>query len=109
MLRSATIKPLSEIQTIIETQMSREQKQALADDIVVNDGHLEHLYAQLQTIAFKVFGPFRSLKKAVYYDCFFCCASWAFKLSCPYPTPRLQGPDHPFPQDHIKSRHSKVH
>ena len=33
--------------------MSREQKQALADDIVVNDGHLEHLYTQLRPLHLK--------------------------------------------------------
>ena len=44
---------IEQIQTIIETQMSREQKQALADDIVVNDGHLEHLYAQLRPLHLK--------------------------------------------------------
>ena len=44
---------IEQIQTIIKAQMSREQKQALADDIVVNDGHLEHLYAQLRPLHLK--------------------------------------------------------
>lgn len=38
---------LEQIQKIIQVQMSREDKQRQADDIVLNDGHLEHLYAQL--------------------------------------------------------------
>lgn len=37
----------SHIQNIIAAQMPRDQKQALADDIVVNDGALSDLYAQL--------------------------------------------------------------
>lgn len=41
---------LEQIQSIIAAQMSREQKQALADDIVLNDGELEHLYAQLRPL-----------------------------------------------------------
>lgn len=36
-----------QIKRIIQTQMSRARKQVLAHDIVLNDGHLEHLYAQL--------------------------------------------------------------
>ncbi|PZQ91221.1 MAG: dephospho-CoA kinase [Acinetobacter johnsonii] len=44
---------IEQIQTIIKAQISREQKQALADDIVVNDGHLEHLYAQLRPLHLK--------------------------------------------------------
>ena len=44
---------IEQIQTIIKTQMPREQKQALADDIVINDGHLEHLYAQLRPLHLK--------------------------------------------------------
>ena len=38
---------LEHIQKIIQVQMSRVDKQQHADDIVLNDGHLEHLYAQL--------------------------------------------------------------
>ena len=39
-----------QIRQIMAAQMSRAQKQSLADDIVTNDGHLEHLYAQLQPL-----------------------------------------------------------
>lgn len=38
---------IEQIQQIIAAQMSREQKRAMADDIVLNDGELEHLYAHL--------------------------------------------------------------
>ncbi|WOE30617.1 MULTISPECIES: dephospho-CoA kinase [unclassified Acinetobacter] len=38
---------ITQIQNIIRAQMSRQQKQKLADDVVVNDGHLDHLYAKL--------------------------------------------------------------
>ena len=41
---------IEQIHRIIAAQMPREQKQQLADDIVLNDGHLEHLYAQLQPL-----------------------------------------------------------
>ncbi|WP_334134780.1 dephospho-CoA kinase [Acinetobacter schindleri] len=41
---------IEQIHRIIAAQMSREQKQQLADDIVLNDGHLEHLYAHLQPL-----------------------------------------------------------
>lgn len=41
---------IEQIHRIIATQMPREQKQQLADDIVLNDGHLEHLYAHLQLL-----------------------------------------------------------
>lgn len=41
---------LAQIQSIIQTQMSREQKQALADDIVLNDSDLTHLYTQLHPL-----------------------------------------------------------
>ena len=44
---------IEQIQAIIQAQMPREQKQALANDIVINDGHLEHLYAQLKTLHLK--------------------------------------------------------
>ncbi len=36
-----------QIQQIIQAQMSRQKKQALADDIIINDGDLIHLYQQL--------------------------------------------------------------
>lgn len=41
---------IEQIRNIIAVQMSRENKQAMADDIVLNDGHLQHLYAQLQRL-----------------------------------------------------------
>ena len=41
---------LAQIQSIIAAQMPREQKQALADDVVLNDGELEHLYGQLRPL-----------------------------------------------------------
>ena len=36
-----------QIKKIIAAQMPREQKRKIADDIVINDGHLDHLYQQL--------------------------------------------------------------
>ena len=41
---------IEQIKKIISVQMSREKKLALADDIVVNDGELEHLYQQLEQL-----------------------------------------------------------
>ncbi len=41
---------LEQIQSIIAAQMSREQKQNLADDIVLNDGELTHLYTKLRPL-----------------------------------------------------------
>lgn len=41
---------IEQIQTIIQTQMSREKKRALADDVVTNDGLLIDLYAQLSPL-----------------------------------------------------------
>lgn len=41
---------IEQIQKIIEVQMAREDKQKLADDIVLNDGQLDHLYAKLETL-----------------------------------------------------------
>ncbi len=41
---------VEQIQSIIASQMSREQKIQLADDVVLNDGDLEHLYAQLASL-----------------------------------------------------------
>ncbi|WP_312087355.1 dephospho-CoA kinase [Acinetobacter variabilis] len=38
---------VEQIQKIIAAQMPREQKRAMADDMVLNDGELEHLYAHL--------------------------------------------------------------
>lgn len=39
-----------QIRQIIAAQMSRQQKIAMADDIVTNDGHIEHLYSQLMPL-----------------------------------------------------------
>lgn len=44
---------IEQVQSIIQAQMPREKKQALADDIVLNDGHLEHLYTQLRSLHLK--------------------------------------------------------
>lgn len=41
---------IEQIRNIMAAQMSREQKQAMADDIVLNDGHLDHLYAHLMPL-----------------------------------------------------------
>lgn len=41
---------IEQIEKIIQIQMSRDKKLALADDVVINDGHLEHLYAQLEPL-----------------------------------------------------------
>lgn len=41
---------IEQIEKIIAAQMPREQKQKLADDIVLNDGELEHLYIQLEPL-----------------------------------------------------------
>ncbi|MCU4412707.1 dephospho-CoA kinase [Acinetobacter sp. WU_MDCI_Axc73] len=38
------------IKKIIAAQMPREQKRHIADDIVINDGHLDHLYQQLANL-----------------------------------------------------------
>ena len=39
---------VEQIENIIQAQMPRDRKLDLADDIAINDGHLEHLYTQLQ-------------------------------------------------------------
>lgn len=39
---------IEQIQNIIAAQMSRKEKQALADDIALNDDHLDDLYQQLK-------------------------------------------------------------
>ena len=44
---------LTQIENIIAAQMSREQKQALADDVVLNDAELEDLYQQLRPLHLK--------------------------------------------------------
>ena len=44
---------LAQIENIIAAQMSREQKQALADDVVLNDAELEDLYQQLRPLHLK--------------------------------------------------------
>ena len=41
---------IEQIEKIIQAQMSREQKRRLADDIVLNDGHLDHLYSHLKPL-----------------------------------------------------------
>lgn len=41
---------IEQIRNIIAAQMSREQKQTMADDIVLNDGHLDHLYTHLRLL-----------------------------------------------------------
>ena len=44
-----------QIRKIIAAQMSRTQKQQLANDIVLNDGLLAHLHKQLQPLHLKLF------------------------------------------------------
>ena len=41
---------IDQIKTIIQAQMPRQQKQNMANDIVLNDGHLDHLYEKLQPL-----------------------------------------------------------
>ena len=41
---------IEQIHKIIQAQMPRQQKQHLADDIVLNDGHIEHLYRHLKVL-----------------------------------------------------------
>ena len=41
---------IEQIQQIIQAQMPRQQKCQLADDIVLNDGDLEHLYTHLKLL-----------------------------------------------------------
>lgn len=41
---------IEQIKNIIAIQMPRTKKYEIADDIVLNDGHLEHLYAKLQPL-----------------------------------------------------------
>jgi dephospho-CoA kinase len=41
---------IEQIKKIIHVQMSRIEKQKRADDIVLNDGHLEHLYEKLEVL-----------------------------------------------------------
>jgi dephospho-CoA kinase len=41
---------IEQIRQIIKAQMLRHKKQELADDIVLNDGQLEHLYQHLQPL-----------------------------------------------------------
>lgn len=41
---------IEQIKKIIDVQMPRAEKQKRADDIVLNDGHLEHLYKKLQVL-----------------------------------------------------------
>lgn len=44
---------VEQIQKIIQVQMPRKQKIHHANDVVLNDGHLEHLYAQLRPLHLK--------------------------------------------------------
>lgn len=44
---------VEQIKKIIQVQMPREQKIQHANDVVLNDGHLEHLYAQLRPLHLK--------------------------------------------------------
>lgn len=41
---------VAQIEKIIAAQMPRAEKRQRADDVVINDGDLSHLYAQLQTL-----------------------------------------------------------
>ncbi len=41
---------IEQIEKIIQVQMSREEKLQRADDVVINDGHLDHLYSQLESL-----------------------------------------------------------
>lgn len=41
---------IQQIEKIIQVQMSREKKLTLAHDVVLNDGDLNHLYAQLEIL-----------------------------------------------------------
>ena len=41
---------VAQIENIIQAQMPRDRKLDLADDIAINDGHLEHLYTQLHKL-----------------------------------------------------------
>ena len=44
---------IEQIQKIIATQMPRHKKQSLADDIVLNEGQIEHLYEKLKFLHLK--------------------------------------------------------
>lgn len=41
---------IEQIHKIIQAQMPRQKKRELADDIVLNNGHLEHLYSHLEPL-----------------------------------------------------------
>ncbi|NNH35091.1 dephospho-CoA kinase [Acinetobacter sp. NIPH 2377] len=41
---------IEQIQKIIQAQMPRQKKRSLANDIVLNDGHLDHLYSHLKPL-----------------------------------------------------------
>ncbi|RKG38037.1 dephospho-CoA kinase [Acinetobacter rongchengensis] len=41
---------IDQIEKIIAAQMPRAEKQKIANDIVLNDGHIEHLYAKLEAL-----------------------------------------------------------
>ena len=40
----------AEVENIMKTQMSREQRLALADDVINNDGELQHLHHQIEEL-----------------------------------------------------------
>ena len=42
--------PASQVESIMAAQMQREQRRVQADDVVINDGSLEHLHQQLDTL-----------------------------------------------------------
>lgn len=50
--RAATRDKVSEqqIEAIMAAQMSREERRARADDVILNDGHIEHLHAMVERL-----------------------------------------------------------
>lgn len=50
--RAATRDKVSEkqIEAIMAAQMSREERRARADDVILNDGHIEHLHGLVETL-----------------------------------------------------------
>ena len=41
---------IEQIQKIIAAQMPRAEKLKIADDVILNDGHIEHLYRKLEPL-----------------------------------------------------------
>ncbi|MCD6061631.1 MAG: dephospho-CoA kinase, partial [Moraxellaceae bacterium] len=39
-----------QIEAIMAAQMSREERRARADDVILNDGHIEHLHAMVERL-----------------------------------------------------------